>query len=283
MLDMGFAPQLKRILAAVPPSKERQTMLFSATMPDAIMQIARQHMQMPVRIEVAPSGTAAENVEQEVFIVPKNDKSRLLEKLLTETRGSVLVFMRTKHTAKRLVRTVKTMGCTAAEIHSNRTLAQRREALEGFKRGKYRVLVATDIAARGIDVRGIELVVNFDLPTNAGDYVHRIGRTGRAGHEGKAVSFAMPDQRSDIRAIERLLRKTIHVSTLPNLPPARAKTEPETRPQQRFHSQRPHGQGRTRGQSTPSQPQQPASDGYFFQRRPRRPFGRSNSPRRQGR
>lgn len=228
MLDMGFAPQLKRILAAVPPPQQRQTMLYSATMPDAIMQIARQHMQMPVRIEVARSGTAAENVEQEVFIVPKNDKPRLLEKLLSENRGSILVFMRTKHTAKRIMRSVKTMGHTSAELHSNRSLAQRRDALDGFKNGKYRVLVATDIAARGIDVRGIALVVNYDLPTNTEDYVHRIGRTGRAGLTGRAVSFAMPDQRSDITAIERLIRKTLRVSALPVLPPARAKSIAES-------------------------------------------------------
>ena len=223
MLDMGFAPQLKRILQSVPDPQKRQTMLFSATMPDAIMDIARHQMRMPVRIEVARSGTAAEKVEQEVFIVPKNDKARLLEKLLSENRGSILVFMRTKHTAKRIMRAVKSMGHTSAELHSNRSLAQRRDALDGFKNGKYRVLVATDIAARGIDVRGIALVVNYDLPTNTEDYVHRIGRTGRAGLAGRAVSFAMPDQRSDIKAIERLIRKTLRVSALPELPPARAK------------------------------------------------------------
>ncbi len=221
MLDMGFAPQINRILQAVPPPAERQTMLFSATIPDTIMQIARRQMRLPVRIEVARSGTAAATVEQEVYIVAKAEKTRLLEKLLQDTRGSVLVFMRTKHTAKKLTRAVKAMGIPAAEIHSNRTLNQRRDALDGFKSGKYRVLIATDIAARGIDVRGIELVVNYDLPAQAEDYVHRIGRTGRAGQPGRAVSFAMPDQRGDLRAIERLIRTTLHVSVLPELPPAR--------------------------------------------------------------
>lgn len=221
MLDMGFLPQLKRILAAVPPAHERQTMLFSATMPDQIVSIARQHMRLPVRLEIARSGTAAESVEHEVFIVKKPDKTRLLDKLLAEYRGSVLVFMRTKHTTKKLTRAVKGMGHTAAELHSNRSLSQRREALEGFKAGKYRVLVATDIAARGIDVRGIELVINYDLPGVAEDYVHRIGRTGRAGLPGRAISFAMPDQHRDLKAIERLTRLRLPVSPLPELPTER--------------------------------------------------------------
>lgn len=222
MLDMGFAPQIKKIFAAVPAVKDRQTMLFSATMPDAIMNMARQHMQLPVRVEIARSGTAAETIEQEVFIVPKQQKTRLLDKILSDVRGSVLIFMRTKHTAKRLTRSVKAMGHTAAELHSNRSLNQRRDALDGFKNGKYRLLVATDIAARGIDVRGIELVVNYDLPMHAEDYVHRVGRTGRAGNIGKAISFVMPDQQRELRAIERLMRLKIRTTPLPDLPPERA-------------------------------------------------------------
>ncbi|MBI3115567.1 MAG: DEAD/DEAH box helicase [Candidatus Kerfeldbacteria bacterium] len=243
MLDMGFAPQLRRILAAVPPPAERQTMLFSATIPDAIMQIARNQMRLPVRIEVARSGTAAETVAQEVFVVPKQDKTRLLEKILLQTRGSVLVFMRTKHTAKRLTRLVKAMGHTAAELHANRTLSQRRAALDGFKQGIYRVLVATDIAARGIDVTGIELVVNYDLPSVAEAYVHRIGRTGRAGQVGKAISFVMPDQQRDLRQIERLIRMTLKVSRLPELPPARPKPafEPQGRPRRSSFSPQSRG------------------------------------------
>src|SRR3989338_3640792 len=205
MLDMGFAPQIQKILAVVP--KERQTMLFSATMPQAIANIATRHMKLPVRIEVARAGTAAEGVTQEMFVVEKNDKIRLLEALLVEyARESVLVFSRTKHGAKKMTRILKTMGHKAAEIHANRSLAQRREALDGFKNGKYRVLIATDIAARAIYVTGIGLVINFDLPDQAEDYVHRIGRTGRAGREGRAIAFATPDQISDVRNIERLIR-----------------------------------------------------------------------------
>lgn len=219
MLDMGFAPQLKRILAQVP--RERQTMLFSATMPDAIARIAAQYMKLPVRVEIARSGTAAEHVTHELFFVSKEAKLRLLEKLLEQYKGTVLVFSRTKHGAKKITRVVSAMGHATAEIHSNRTLAQRRAALAAFKTGKCRVLIATDIAARGIDVTGIELVLNYDLPDNPEDYVHRIGRTARAGRAGHAISFATPDQRRDVRDIERLIRKTLPVSALPELPAAR--------------------------------------------------------------
>ncbi|MBI4054134.1 MAG: DEAD/DEAH box helicase [Candidatus Doudnabacteria bacterium] len=204
MLDIGFAPQIKEILRTLP--RDRQTMLFSATMPHQIVELATQYMKLPLRIEVAPSGTAPEKVEQELIVVHKIEKMRLLAKLLQEYRGSVLVFSRTKYGAKRITHEVRNLGHRAAEIHSNRSLGQRRDALEGFKTGKYRILIATDIAARGIDVQGIELVINFDLPDNSDDYIHRIGRTGRAGHAGRAISFATPEQRGDVRAIERLLR-----------------------------------------------------------------------------
>ncbi len=218
MLDMGFEPQIKRILQHVP--KDRQTMLFSATMPEKIMSIARAYMQLPVRIEIARAGTVAEKVSQEIFVVRKDEKIRLLSKILEEHRGTVLVFSRTKHGAKKIAAAIRAMGHRSAEIHSNRSLAQRKEALEGFKTGKYRVLVATDIAARGIDVTDIELVVNFDLPDQSEDYVHRIGRTGRAGRSGQAISFATPDQKSDVRDIERLMRMVLPVSKTPELPPA---------------------------------------------------------------
>ncbi len=220
MLDMGFEPQIRRILHSVP--KERQTMLFSATMPDEIVKIASNYMKLPTRIEIARAGTAAELVTQELFVVKREDKNRLLEKMLIEHPGSSLVFSRTKFGAKKILRAVKAMGHSAAEIHSNRSLAQRREALDGFKAGRYRVLVATDIAARGIDVTGIASVINYDLPENAEDYVHRIGRTGRAGHSGYAISFATPDQGDEVRQIEKLTRIQLPISKLPELPPHRA-------------------------------------------------------------
>ena len=216
MFDMGFAPQIKQILLSVP--KERQTMLFSATMPDSILKIASQNMKLPLRIEIAPQGTAAELVEHEMFMVKKEQRMALLQKLLGEYKGTVLVFSRTKHGAKKITHALQNAKFTADEIHSNRSLGQRKKALEGFKTGKHRVLVATDIASRGIDVKGIELVVNYDLPEAAEDYVHRIGRTGRAGLTGKAISFAAPDQRNKVRDIERLIRTKIPVSHPEGLP-----------------------------------------------------------------
>ena len=210
MLDMGFAPQIKQILNNVP--EERQTMLFSATMPDQIVNIANNYMRKPTRVEIARAGTTADYVTQELFIVPQEEKNDLLLKLLYEYKNTVLVFARTRSRAHRIARVVKNAGHSVAEIHSDRTLVQRRAALDGFKSGTYRVLIATDIAARGIDVTGIELVLNYDLPDCADDYVHRIGRTGRAGLRGHAVSFAAPDQGADMRDIEKLIRTDVAVS-----------------------------------------------------------------------
>ncbi|MDL1871245.1 DEAD/DEAH box helicase [Deltaproteobacteria bacterium PRO3] len=229
MFDMGFAPQLNRIFKLVP--KQRQTLLFSATMSPEVLKLATAVMAMPVRIEVAPAGTTAKDIEQEIFIIPRETKLSLLERLLQDISGTMLVFLRTKHGARKVAHTLKLMGHKAAEIHSNRSQAQRRDALSGFKSGKYRVLVATDIAARGIDVDGIEAVVNFDLPTNSEDYVHRIGRTGRAGRKGRAISFATPDQKGEIRSIERLIRKQLTVSQMPGLA-TQAAPRPESGPAQ---------------------------------------------------
>lgn len=219
MLDMGFAPQIKKIFQFLPP--DRQTMLFSATMPSKIMKLAEAHMKLPIQIEVAPSGTTVELLTQEIFVIQKDAKIRLVEKLLRQYSGAALIFTRTKHGAKKLAKAIRDIGHTAAEIHSNRSLGQRKDALQGFKSGKYRVLVATDIASRGIDVIGIEVVINYDLPTNAEDYVHRIGRTARAGVSGRAISFVAPDQRRELRDIERLIKKSLPISPMPDLPPAR--------------------------------------------------------------
>ncbi len=210
MLDMGFAPQIDKILRFLP--RERQTMLFSATMPKEIMSIASKHMKLPLSVEIAPSGTTAEKVTQELFIVKRESKQQLLKKLLTQYHGTVLLFLRTKYNARKIVQSIRQMGHSASEIHSNRSLTQRRDALEGFKSGRYRVLVATDIASRGIDVTGIELVLNYDLPEDAENYVHRIGRTARAGHQGHAISFATPDQKQDVADIEKLIKATLPVS-----------------------------------------------------------------------
>jgi len=217
MLDMGFAPQITKILRFLP--KDRQTMLFSATIPKEIMEIAAANMKLPVSVEIAPSGTTVERVTQELFIIKKEAKLRLLSKLLAQYHGSVLLFSRTKHNARKIMRSIRDMGYSAAEMHSNRSLGQRREALGGFKSGRYKVLVATDIASRGIDVTGIELVINYDLPEDAENYVHRIGRTARAGQRGHAVSFATPEQSRDVRDIEKLIRSTLPVSKHPEIPP----------------------------------------------------------------
>lgn len=226
MLDMGFWPQIQKIIAAVP--KERQTSLFSATLSREIRELATHHMKMPVQIEVAPPGTTADKVSQEFFIVPKMQKVQLLEKILGEHHGTTIIFTRMKFGAKRLRQQVERMGHTTAEIHGNRSLSQRKEALAGFKSGKYRVLVATDVAARGIDVKGIDLVINFDMPMQTEDYVHRIGRTARAGASGHAISFAEPHEKREISAIERLIRKTIPLSNIPSdLPAPRPGTHSE--------------------------------------------------------
>lgn len=247
MLDMGFKPQIDRILRHVP--RTRQTMLFSATMPQDIIRLATAEMHLPLRIEVAPSGTTVEKIEQEIIIVEQQGKIVLLQHLLKEHSGSVLVFSRTKHGAKKITRALNVAGFHAAEIHSNKSLAQRLAALAGFKAGKHRILVATDIASRGIDVTNIEVVVNYDLPDDAADYVHRIGRTARAGREGLAVSFATPNQTRDIRDIERLIRtplkRRIHAS-MPSvsLEQSMTKVQPHHRQFNRFRSRRPR-QGST--------------------------------------
>lgn len=216
MFDMGFAPQIKKILSLLP--KNRQTLLFSATMPPEILKVAATYMRLPLRFEIAPQGTAAEKVEHELFFVQKEQRMPLLKKILSEQPGSTLLFSRTKHGARKICKQLIASNISAAEIHSNRSLSQRTMALSGFKSGKYKVLVATDIASRGIDVKELAMVINYDLPESAIDYVHRIGRTGRAGLAGKAISFAMPEQRHKIREIERLIRYTIPIAQTSGLP-----------------------------------------------------------------
>lgn len=230
MLDMGFAPAIKRILEVTPST--RQTLLFSATMPKAIEELAQRYLRNPQRVEIAPQGTATELVKQELFVVEKPDKPALLGELLNRHKGTVLVFARTRHGAARLARTVRQKGHSAAELHSDRTLSQRKTALNGFKSGEYRVLVATDIAARGIDVKEISLVLNYDVPENPEDYVHRIGRTGRAGASGHAVTFACPDQHKDVRDIERLIGTEVPLSPDSRMSLPRHPSRPAAKPVQ---------------------------------------------------
>ena len=213
MFDMGFEPQVKSVLRCL--TNKKQTLLFSATMPQDILKLATKYMELPLTIEIAPSGTTIKEVSQELFIVKEAGKNDLLKILLQKYRGTVLVFTRTKIKASRVTRNIRAMGVKVTEIHSNRTMEQRMLAMEGFKRGRYRVLVATDIAARGIDISMIELVINYDLPDDAENYVHRIGRTGRAGKEGHAITLATPTQSSDIRQIEILIKMTLPRSVHP--------------------------------------------------------------------
>jgi len=216
MFDMGFAPQISRIIRQLPT--QRQTMLFSATIPDEVMRLASQHMKLPIRIEVAKSGTAATNVIQELYVVRSGSKPMLLMKLLEKYAGTVLVFVETRYDAMKVAGYLQYAGYAVAELHSDRSMGQRKEAMEGFKNGKYRIMVATDIAARGIDVTGIELVVNYEMPAEDDAYVHRIGRTGRAGQPGRAVTFAMPEQGGDVRSIETLTGIPMTQVTHPEVP-----------------------------------------------------------------
>jgi len=208
MLDMGFWPDVRRILALLPSA--RQNMLFSATLSRDVMRIAGPTLTNPARVEVAPSATPVEAVTQTVYPVAEPQKIDLLVRLLEEEKlDRVLVFTRTKHRADRVCRHLERSRIRGAAIHSNRTQAQRQHALDGFKKGTYRVLVATDIVARGIDVDSISHVINYDLPTQPQDYVHRIGRTARAGASGTALTFLAAEQAAELRQIELLLGQTL--------------------------------------------------------------------------
>ncbi len=213
MLDMGFKPQLDRILARLP--RARQTLLFSATMGGEVGDFARAHLSDPVRVEVARSGTTAERADQRVFLAEQGEKLPLLLALLGDDELSTLVFTRTKRRADKVWKALDRAGFKVARIHADRSQAQRRMALEGFRDGQYRVLVATDIAARGIDVAEIGHVVNFDLPHVAEDYVHRVGRTARHLASGRASAFAAPDEAELLRGIERLTRKPLPRAEVP--------------------------------------------------------------------
>jgi ATP-dependent RNA helicase RhlE len=213
MLDMGFKPQLTKILQRLP--KQRQTLLFSATVGGEVGDFARASCRDPVRVEVIRSGTTAQRAEQRLFLAGQNEKLPLLLALLELDDLSTLVFTRTKRRADKVWKALQRCGHKAARIHADRSQAQRRMALDGFKDGSYRVLVATDIAARGIDVAEIGHVVNFDLPHVPEDYVHRIGRTARMEATGRASSFAAPDEQDQLKGIEKLTRKEIPRHAVP--------------------------------------------------------------------
>jgi ATP-dependent RNA helicase RhlE len=211
MLDMGFIPDVKKITAALP--HRRQTVMFSATMPKSIQGLADGLLKEPVRVEVAPGATTAEKVDQKVLFVAKDKKRALISELMAdEAIERVLVFTRTKHGADRVARHLDQCGIKSDAIHGNKSQNARQRALNSFRSGKIRALVATDIAARGIDVDGVTHVINFDLPNEPESYVHRIGRTARAGAKGIAISFCDHEERGYLRDIEKVIRQSVPVN-----------------------------------------------------------------------
>ncbi len=214
MLDMGFAPQLNRIVADIP--KYRQTLLFSATMPPEVEALARKYLRKPVVVQVGIRTQAASTVTHAVYPVPRDRKSALLVELLRKSElDSVLVFTRTKHGADKVVRNLDREGIASLAMHADKSQGQRTDALDQFKKGTIRVLVATDIAQRGLDIAGISHVINYDVPAQAEDYVHRIGRTGRAAATGDAFTFMAADEISMVRLIERTLGTPIPRISVP--------------------------------------------------------------------
>lgn len=214
MLDMGFAPQIARIVGGIPPY--RQTLLFSATMPPEVEALARKYLRRPVVVQVGRRSSAASTVRHAVYPVPRGRKNDLLVELLRKPEmDSVLVFTRTKQGADRVVRDLNDAGIEATAMHADKTQAQRTQAIERFKAGEIRVLVATDIAQRGLDISGISHVINYDVPAQAEDYVHRIGRTGRAAATGDAFTFMAPDEIAMVRTIERVLGQPIERISVP--------------------------------------------------------------------
>ena len=234
MLDMGFLPDVRRIIAALP--RERQTLLFSATMEPEIESLSRSIMRDPVRISVSPPHRPPPKIRHEVYPVPQHLKTALLAELLgREDMMSVLVFVRTKRRADRVARQVGHAGFDVARIHGDRSQSQRDSALAGFRSGRHQVLVATDVAARGLDVEGITHVINYDVPPVPTDYIHRVGRTARAEAEGEAITFVTPEDEADLRGIERALGRSIPRVTLPDFdyrapPPPRAHGHERGRP-----------------------------------------------------
>jgi len=248
MLDMGFLPDVRRILDRLP--RERQTMLFSATMPPDVVALSRQFLRDPKLVQVEERTVAAVGVSHLALPVPPHLKAELLLNLLQdETMTSVLVFARTKHRADNLGRQLQRRGVRAGVIHGNRSQSQRVRALEAFRTGEFRVLVATDIAARGVDVKDVSHVVNFDVPHEPETYVHRVGRTARAQQRGDAFTLFAPEEEADLARIERLIGMTIPRARIPSFAYDAPRTAPlgpsrsAARPPLRFRGRRPHRPG----------------------------------------
>jgi ATP-dependent RNA helicase RhlE len=247
MLDMGFIRDVRKLVAMLP--RQRQSMLFSATMPDDIVKLTHDMLRSPERIEVAPQGKTADRVEQKLYFVPMAQKRQLLSELLKDlAMNRVIVFTRTKHGANRVAEHLSRTGVVAEAIHGNKSQNARQRALDLFRSGKARVLVATDIAARGIDIDDISHVVNFELPNEPESYVHRIGRTARAGGAGIAISFCDSSERSYLRDIERIIRMKIEpvAHELPELTEEQRRQQEEPR-RAHGHSKNHRGHGKPHG------------------------------------
>jgi ATP-dependent RNA helicase RhlE len=253
MLDMGFIRDIRKILALLPA--KRQNLLFSATFSDEIRTLAQGLLNNPVQVDVAVRNATAENVKQSVYPVDQSQKTALLSKLVRDNGWEqVLVFTRTKHGANRLTQKLEKDGITAAAIHGNKSQGARTRALAEFKQGEVRVLVATDIAARGLDIKQLPQVVNFELPNVPEDYVHRIGRTGRAGESGHALSLVSADEGKMLAGIERLIKKQIPRKSVEGFEPSnnlplkpKAKADPSKARSRSGNNGRPGGNGRSFG------------------------------------
>ena len=292
MLDLGFIHALKQIVRLLP--KERQTLFFSATMPNAIKQLAAQYLTDPVQVAVTPAATTAERVDQRVCMVNQAEKQALLMMVLRDgfTTGQmvgkmdrVLVFTRTKHGADRVVRKLAQSNIRSVAIHGNKSQPQRERALGEFREGSVRVLVATDIAARGIDIPGVSHVLNFELPNVPDQYVHRIGRTARAGREGVALSFCAPDEREYLRDIQKLTKVTLEQMPLP--PQFRAEVErvaalPQTSPKDEDRPERRQMQGRRPPRTAQARPTNPGKPAEGARRRRNRGGGGGGGNRSAG-
>ena len=287
MMDMGFIPDVRRIVAQIP--KERQTLLFSATMSREIRELTASIQRQPQIIQIGEQRNPVATVTQHIFTIPRDQKMDLLIHIVEEQNlDCVLVFSRTKHGADRISQRLERRGIHSAALHSNRTQNQRQKALDGFKRGLYRVLVATDIAARGIDVEGISHVINFDTPVFAEDYIHRIGRTGRAMATGDAITFVSRDEEEHLRSIEKFIGKRLERKRHPTFMPSAPQTfqKPQQAQQPPSHGSRPashpphsakpgaqvtqQASHETRGPSP--RPQQPAGQTHYPKPRPKLSF-----------
>jgi ATP-dependent RNA helicase RhlE len=261
MLDMGFIHDIKKVIAVLP--EKRQTLLFSATMPDEVNKIAQRILKNPQKVEVTPPATTVERINQKVIFVARDEKYQLLRKILGEDATELaLVFTRTKHGANKIVDYLTHHQIDSAAIHGNKSQTAREAALDNFKKGKIKVLIATDIAARGIDVQGVSHVINFDLPVDSESYVHRIGRTARAGKDGDAISFCDESERDYLARIQRTIKLKLPTEIFKGVPEPKVPRSRPERPQSRARPPQRPKEG-----SRPTEQRQEPKTGYRFRRR----------------